>query len=319
MSATLVPASSQQLKQRQSLLNKMTAPVKELAGKLLDLREKVTKNMMLYHYTMGTHARNISNDATKYGANQIELLAGYLAVPGGSNKLYALKLLTETFTWEYVLAKNALPMSNGGFLTLEHWHQLAKLADQEAREACLQSVLERSLTSADMEREIRANQMGDLRRPNQRRGGRNPKAPSSVAAGLQKINELTNRVVRYTSTAAAKVFDPLDALDSEQANKSVLKKMESVLVTVAAAVTQTTTMQERLTGAIEHVREVLTQSEAAAEEAKNAAATKAEETKTAEAEPVAATKPAAAKPSTNGKATAKKKKAKKAKKAAVAA
>lgn len=255
MASSVIPADKARIK----LFKEMTPATQKLAEEFENKIGHAASNVILTQHILGARISAIMDDEATYGSNAIEQLATYLQMPGGTTYLYALKTFADTFTRDYVKQKSAQLMSNKSTLTVAHWLHLTKIHDDKARENMLTRVLAESLTSNDLEKEIRAGTAGSVK--NTRQGGRKPKMPTNPLVGLQRVCALSNKFVRFESAASTAVFDALDALPADRVTDSALARTEATLVQVKNTIEKAQAMRERLEKSISRMKKVHGQAE----------------------------------------------------------
>src|SRR4051812_12983221 len=176
-------------KKRLQVFKEMPEPLQEKARHFESLLGRGIKGTILIHYDMGAELAEILEDEGKYGSRAAIQLANYLPVPGETEKsrqtaLYALMGFASEFDRKYVEENSMRQMKRGGFLQLGHWLALSRIKEKKEQNRLLEKVINNSWSTNDLERELKA---GAAKIKNKRGGGRNPKAPTSPVAGLQKL------------------------------------------------------------------------------------------------------------------------------------
>jgi hypothetical protein len=243
-------------KQRQSALQSMNKPTREVALKLAEKFDKCASAIILSQYQAGTYIATVIEEESTYGANAVKQLAAYLNPPGGETYLYNLKNFATKFEESYVRDMSSKSLPNGGHLSLQHWLALTKLSEQEDREKMMRRVFKESLSAAEVDNEIKAGAGG---KRNARQGGRKPGVPTSPLAGLQKCFAISQQLNRFETVMEEAVFDAIDEADAEKVTKGLLDKLTQTKKTLQETGKKTDKMLDRIDENIERVKTVLDQ------------------------------------------------------------
>jgi hypothetical protein len=218
-------------KKRAELYKEMTPQCREVAKDFDGKLQQSARGTIMIQYDMGARMAQVMDDEATYGSNAAENLAAYLAIRGGATTLYSLRTFADTFDKEFVKLHSNKPMLNGDYLSIGHWFQLMKLAEKSDQEKFLKRVINESLSSNELEREIRAH--GGKK--HKRQGGRNPSKPTSVLAGLQQTFQVANKFVRLEDVMSKHVFDAIDEIAADKVTPDLLTKLETVAETLGKA------------------------------------------------------------------------------------
>jgi len=241
-------------KARAKLLTQMTPATREVAQEFLTSTVRTATGVVMFHYNLGQRIAQVVNDEATFGDSAVELLAGYLGIKGGPTYLYALRNFAETFDKEYVKQNTSNLMANGDTLSVAHWLNLTKLSEEAARTNMLKRVFAESMSSKDLDAEIKAGMAGN--RKNTRQGGRNPKVPSNPLIGLHSICQMGVKIVRFEPVANSSVFDALDALSPDHVTADVLKRTQSALEQLDETLEKMHHMQKRLQGNVKRLQSI---------------------------------------------------------------
>lgn len=255
-------------KARIKLFEKMTPATQEVAREFDGKIQTTSVGVIMNAYKMGARVAAIVENEAEYGDNAVNLLAGYLNIPGGETVLYMYMNIAKAVDKDFIKAKSSIAMANGQYLTLSHWVQLAKLEDPKNRDSLLEKVYKKSLSARDLEVEIRAGVGGKTK--NARQGGRKPKAPSSAAVGLQQVFALGNKYTRFTEIADVSVFDALDELEPDKVTGVLVERAEKALEITRDVATKAADAAGRLEGNISRLKDVLAAAEKKADAGEDA-------------------------------------------------
>lgn len=261
-------------KKRLALLKEMTPACRKVAEDFDTKMSKSAQGVIMISYDMGSRLREVVENEGEYGSKAVETLAAYLNVKGGATTLYGLRDFAESFDREFVKANSVKPMANGDYLTLQHWSQLRKIAEQKDREKLLNRVFKESLSANELEKEVRAGS----KTKHSRQGGRKPGIPTSVLAGVQQTLSIGNKFVNLEDVVEKHVFDKIDEMPADQINDTLLEKLGECKETLESLGRSGTALLRRVEKGISRVTRVLEKK--ADQEAK--AAEKAEAHKSAD-------------------------------------
>jgi len=232
-------------KARVALFNKMTEPTKALAKEWEKSLGAASAANMKVLYEIGAQVIQVAENESEYGSDAISQLAAYHNIPGGRTTLYNLRSVVTTFERDFVLTNSRRAFANGtGYMESAHWIQLAKIADEQTRNAMIERVIDESMSSRDLEREIQVGLGGKTK--NVRKGGRKPKAPSSPIIGLRRTFELGNKFTRWGDVTEKAVFDPLTEMDEDKISDGLLENAHKALDMLAKVETRAAEMRKQL-------------------------------------------------------------------------
>ncbi len=241
-------------KARLSLYRKMTPATQEVAKAFEEQLGNGAAGVVLIQYKLGARVAQIVEDEGTYGNGAVEQLAQFLAIPGGATSLYGMMNFSKTFDQKYVVVNSKRAMANGQFLTLTHWLNLMKIADEAKRTKWLEKVLKESMSANDLEKEIRSGAAGGTK--NARQGGRKPKTPTSPMLGLQATYQLFNKLARWEETAEDAVFDKIDEMEPDKVTENLIAKAKETLTMATSACEKAEEMRDRLEKNVERLEEV---------------------------------------------------------------
>lgn len=255
MANVVVPAE----KKRFQVFKEMPAPLQEKARHFESLMGQGVRGTILIQYDMGAELLSIREDEGRYGSNATTQLANYLPIPGKTEEsrrtaLYALMGFVNSFDKKFVQEHSVRQMKQGGFLQLGHWLALSRIPEKDEQSRLLEKVIANSWSTNDLERELAA---GAAKIRNKRSGGRNPKAPTSPIAGLQKLFDICQQLNRFEVVAEKSVFEALDEVDAEKVNKPLLERLEKTRDMAVQTGEKAQSAVERLDANIERVKEIL--------------------------------------------------------------
>lgn len=214
---------------RAAVFAKMNPRLQAVAAKFENELGRGAKAGVMAHFNLGKALLDIENDTTGnvYGRDAQGALAAYLPIGRTAGYLTNVRRFAAAFTGQhdFVAAESAKPFDNGGYLTLQHWLQLAKIEDGKEVAAVLQVVREKCLTAAELADQVAAS--GALRDKRAKAGGRRTKLPSNVVFGMAKVGRIANAVVRLDDVIEANVFGQLDELTADAVSDDLVKQAEA--------------------------------------------------------------------------------------------
>lgn len=247
-------------KKRAMALKAMPEALQEVAHDLEAKLGRGSAGIITIQYNMGCRINDVLKDEGKYGSKAIEQLAEYLPLPGSTPKsrqqmLYSLKNLASEFEREFIDSWSKKPMANGHFLELSHWLQLMKLKSRKDQEKMLGRILKNSLSSLDLEKEVRAGAGGGTK--NTRQGGRKPKTPSSAIAGLQATFTMANKLANYEPVVEENVFGVIEEMPADEVTEVLLANLEKTVEALETTAEKVEAMKEKGEECLERVKGIL--------------------------------------------------------------
>lgn len=242
-------------KARKKTYNEMTKATREVADQFQELLTRGARGSILVQYDLGSRLGAVIEDEATYGSGAVKQLAEYFNIKGGETTLYSLRNFAGEFEKTFVDKWSSQLMANGDYMTTNHWFHLMKIKDKAGQEKMLRRVFAESMSSNDLEKEVRSGSGGATK--NTRQGGRKPRVPSNPIVGLDQTFSIAQRLNNFDKVATASVFDALDEWPADKITKDLLKRLEKTHTTVEVTHAKTGKMLERLSTNIARVKRIL--------------------------------------------------------------
>jgi hypothetical protein len=242
---------------RLQAFNRMNPATQQVAQEIEQQLKRGVQSMVLVYYDVGTRIDWLYSQRDQFGPQAISAIAEYLNIDGGETTLYALRNFARSFSREFVQSYSERTMANGKYLTLTHWLKLSQVSGTKRQTQLLQRVLAHSLSSNELEQEIRALPEGD--RKNKRSGGRNPAVPKSPMAGLQVFYSLAQRLANYEPLLESTVCPALENIEPDRVSEELVEKLEATQAKIQEAVLRSQSASQRMQTIIQRMRRVLQQ------------------------------------------------------------
>lgn len=250
-------------KKRSKLLKDMNTDLQEVAKDWEHRLGIRNRGEIMILYDLGARLKDIIADEATYGSNAVEQLAEYWNMSGGANTLYNLRNLATTFTKDVVNQWSVKPMASGQFISINHWFRLLSLEDKGDQTRMLNRIIEESLSTHDLEKEIRSGGGGKTK--NKRFGGRKPQTPTSPLSGLQKVYGIMQQYNNLEPVLEEHVFSQIDQIASDRVNDVLLERLEENLEQVQDVKSNANKMETHLNKNIARVKKILERQKTKAE------------------------------------------------------
>lgn len=207
---------------------------------------------LLVQHDLGTMVHGVFtaehlNEAQR--KQEIRKLAAFWNLPNLTpTTIYDLVNVSTAFTREFVKAQVEEKMSNGGYLTWNHFKELQKIGSEKRQLALLKNVRRHSWSANELALEIQGTKEAEIKRS----GGRKPKLPKTPVAMLQKIYT----TVQLTDNYLEAVSEPLDGIFMEMPPQEVsmqfvnnientLERMNNAKIRLSQTIEKLTKVLER--------------------------------------------------------------------------
>lgn len=247
-------------KKRAALLKGMTEKTREIATSFEERFSKANIGTILLQYDLGVRVAQTCEDEGTYGSGAVKQLAEFFGTT--DTMLYNMRTFAEEFERDLVKEQSGRTMANGSMLTLGHWMQLMKLKDKDDQVKMLEKTFKNSLSTGDLEAEIRAS----MQTKNARSGGRKPATPSSAIIGLQKSFSLLNQWNRFDKEVGEKsILGAIDKMKDEDVTDALLEKLTLVKDTATDTKKRVTELVKEIDARVATVKKTLQDKAKAAE------------------------------------------------------
>jgi len=108
----------------------------------------------LANYDIGKRIAEAVQREGDFGARAIEQIARFVAIPGGTRRLYELRQLVKMFTRHFVKDQASRTLDNGRPFSLDHFLVLMTVRSKREQERLIEKVRREGLTARQLQREI---------------------------------------------------------------------------------------------------------------------------------------------------------------------
>ena len=242
---------------REAIFSEMDPTTQAIAlevGKKLQVGFQVA---LLVQHDIGTSVLNLLNQEHLNEAQkktEIRKLAAYWNLPTLTPAtIYDLSNVSAAFTRDFVKAQVEEKMSNGGYLTWNHFKELQKVGSEKRQLALLKQVRRECLSANELALELQGNKEAEVKRS----GGRKPKLPRTPVAMLQKIYTTIQLADNYLEA----VSEPLDGMFMEMPPQDVseqfVSNIKNTMERIGKTKNQLISTMEKLSKVLERSQGVL--------------------------------------------------------------
>lgn len=242
---------------REAIFSEMDPTTQAIAlevGKKLQVGFQVA---LLVQHDIGTSVLNLLNQEHLNEAQkktEIRKLAAYWNLPTLTPAtIYDLSNVSAAFTRDFVKAQVEEKMSNGGYLTWNHFKELQKVGSEKRQLALLKQVRRECLSANELALELQGNKEAEVKRS----GGRKPKLPRTPVAMLQKIYTTIQLADNYLEAVA----EPLDGMFMEMPPQDVseqfVSNIKNTMERIGKTKNQLISTMEKLSKVLERSQGVL--------------------------------------------------------------
>lgn len=242
---------------REAIFSEMDPTTQAIAlevGKKLQVGFQVA---LLVQHDIGTSVLNLLNQEHLNEAQkktEIRKLAAYWNLPTLTPAtIYDLSNVSAAFTRDFVKAQVEEKMSNGGYLTWNHFKELQKISSEKRQLALLKQVRRECLSANELALELQGNKEAEVKRS----GGRKPKLPRTPVAMLQKIYTTIQLADNYLEAVA----EPLDGMFMEMPPQDVseqfVSNIKNTMERIGKTKNQLISTMEKLSKVLERSQSVL--------------------------------------------------------------
>jgi len=242
---------------REAIFSEMDPTTQAIAlevGKKLQVGFQVA---LLVQHDIGTSVLNLLNQEHLNEAQkktEIRKLAAYWNLPTLTPAtIYDLSNVSAAFTRDFVKAQVEEKMSNGGYLTWNHFKELQKVGSEKRQLALLKQVRRECLSANELALELQGNKEAEVKRS----GGRKPKLPRTPVAMLQKIYTTIQLADNYLEAVA----EPLDGMFMEmppqEVSEQFVSNIKNTMERIGKTKNQLISTMEKLSKVLERSQSVL--------------------------------------------------------------
>jgi hypothetical protein len=242
---------------REAIFSEMDPTTQAIAlevGKKLQVGFQVA---LLVQHDIGTNVLNLLNQEHLNEAQkktEIRKLAAYWNLPTLTPAtIYDLSNVSAAFTRDFVKAQVEEKMSNGGYLTWNHFKELQKVSSEKRQLALLKQVRRECLSANELALELQGNKEAEVKRS----GGRKPKLPRTPVAMLQKIYTTIQLADNYLEAVA----EPLDGMFMEmppqEVSEQFVSNIKNTMERIGKTKNQLISTMEKLSKVLERSQSVL--------------------------------------------------------------
>ena len=242
---------------REAIFSEMDPTTQAIAlevGKKLQVGFQVA---LLVQHDIGTSVLNLLNQEHLNEAQkktEIRKLAAYWNLPTLTPAtIYDLSNVSAAFTRDFVKAQVEEKMSNGGYLTWNHFKELQKVSSEKRQLALLKQVRRECLSANELALELQGNKEAEVKRS----GGRKPKLPRTPVAMLQKIYTTIQLADNYLEAVA----EPLDGMFMEmppqEVSEQFVSNIKNTMERIGKTKNQLISTMEKLSKVLERSQSVL--------------------------------------------------------------
>jgi len=179
---------------------------------------------------------------------EIKKLATYWNL-SNLNIIYDLVNVSTSFTRDFIKAQVEEQMTNGNFLSWNHFKELQKIGSEKRQLLLLKQVRRHCWSANELSLEMQGNKEAEIKRV----GGRKPKLPKTPVAMLQKIYTTVQQTDNYLEAMA----EPLSGMFLEIAPSDV---SEQFVCNIENTMARITNARNQLSNTFDALSTVLTRS-----------------------------------------------------------
>ncbi len=206
---------------------------------------------LLIQYDLGTIINELFNAEDIDEAQrkrEIKKLAAYWNL-SNLNIIYDLVNVSTAFTREFIKAQVEEQMTNGNFLSWNHFKELQKIGSEKRQLTLLKQIRRNCWSANELSLELQGNREAEVKRT----GGRKPKLPKTPVAMLQKIYASVQQTDNYLEAMS----EPLAGMFLEIAPNDVT---EQFVWNIENTLTRITKARNQLSNTFDELSTVLTRS-----------------------------------------------------------
>jgi len=211
--------------QRRVLYAKMTPAARHLADYCNLMMARGAKGVAKLSYDVGAEimkALAVKNSDSIYGPDLVKQLSLYLGLDPKGYYLYSLRDLASAIQKDLILQWSRRPMSNGRYLTEEHWLLLARVSSPKEQIRLLEQACQLSLGPKAFVELIKAATLGSGITP---RSTRRPAVPTSEVAAMLRYCKLASALIKY-GDADKQLWTDLETLPADAINEMVMERLK---------------------------------------------------------------------------------------------
>jgi hypothetical protein len=231
-------------------LSKMTPGLRAEVEDLRELANQLNRSIIDYHYRLGERVAKICKAAQAYGPDGVRLLPKAMLMHRET-----LEKALELYEWKpNQQALEELTSKRGPQGRALSWGHIALILTlaPEMRDEVVQSTLANCWTVLELVKEIR------LRQWRRSRPEEKLLTPKSIFGGLVQVTTMATRLVDRLRSAFAQVaLKPLEKLDGQATNLTVLTQTESARTALLCLIEEATEHAEALAPLEDKVRVAL--------------------------------------------------------------
>lgn len=212
---------------QQELLGNMNRDLRAVYTKVVGEAEQLSEANIIGCYRIGKYVADVMGDERRYGERAMDTLAEALGPHVSEAKLWDCRRLATNFSEAQLtkLLKQTLP--SGGKISYSHLVLLAGLKPDD-RKTMTHRVFKEDL-SYDELTAIVQKKLG--RRSS---GGRKPKEPKTVAAGLRQIDKFTGEIHKRIELWDKSIFQRLSEVSPDEINDDLLGEITASEASVSS-------------------------------------------------------------------------------------
>ena len=231
----------------------MNPDLRSAAKEISALLVRVPRGEALIASEVGRRLNEIASDEGIYGQDAVALLADYLPLPQGLRTLMDYRKLAAVYDRETLEALMKEPMANGRPMSLYHFVELASVSFADTRAEMIEHCRRESLSVAELRNELVSRGLRSCLKKN---GGRQVKAPVSLAAGLHRLSTDAERLVKYAEVFE-KVCEGITEMPPAEIDANLLDRVNTAASSATSAIESLETVMEGLKQAKARVERVL--------------------------------------------------------------